>query len=746
MDISMHDEQDDSCLPSTVPSLNSLFLPPGPRAPSSLGSHQNSVPHSRPPSSFSRPSSSHSLHLHSTKPYAHSPRPTPSNARTLAFPFPLAQPRRSTPSSDQSPYSYSHSGLSQDNSEFMNPYTQSSTVAPHLNSYGATADSLSQQHGDLLRMGIEDLLWIPSVARLFLNYNNLKDQCLDLSSTITAVTKTQTKMYDDVALLRLQLEEARWQVPPPASGYYANMNCSKMSPNCLDHRAAAATRFGNSSERPEQFPVAILWTFADAKKDAAVGITLTNPNRPNLKQIIRTPGGSVVDDSIYLTLRSSAHNVAATLLSPLDTKRPELKGTMGRKLPGTKSFYKSYFKDQWMAALEHLEELQPLLALCAEHWKAEAVLQNWTRTAWTGGADLGAAIEKDTAGTMDPRAGADLTDNVDDNIKFNGPIDITFIKLNTLSGILAKRYPSYTAAIDLVKSLDLDSTVGRSIIAESVELFIRGVELADPRLQEYEEDDVGVSWGHYQLRGWREILPNWQAIGSPENARRLIAAVLKTCRVARALCHDLEMSERKIGSQTISYLSDNYLEQITEWLWELWKQAGGPLDKGKGKDLASTQLTSTSGSALSPSATQIETAAINREELAAALQSWDADKLKTLQKDELARVISAYKLSSSNVTRLTKPKLVETLLPALKSGPSEELVLQLPRVRPPLFSFIYLYFSLLFYLWTTTFPFEPYSLEAQPPPIIPIAIDRIYFLLSLSPLDYFPFSLGPLDS
>ncbi|KAM6488987.1 hypothetical protein JOM56_014836 [Amanita muscaria] len=390
-----------------------------------------------------------------------------------------------------------------------------------------------------------------------------------------------------------------------------------MSPNRLDHRAAAATRFGNSSERPEQFPVAILWTFADAKKDAAVGITLTNPNRPNLKQIIRTPGGSVADDSIYLTLRSSAHN--------------------------------SYFKDQWMAALEHLEELQPLLALCAEHWKAEAVLQSVltslhpkkgnnsplvddlnesseeeagngqleakrpclspsvsrspkrsrgmsvTRPAAgstsmlqllnspcpsnTGGADLGAAIEKDTAGTMDPRAGADLTDNVDDNIKFNGPIDITFIKVtpttDNLQSILAKRYPSYTAAIDLVKSLDLDSTVGRSIIAESVELFIRGVELADPRLQEYEEDDVGVSWGHYQLRGWREILPNWQAIGSPENARRLIAAVLKTCRVARALCHDLEMSERKIGSQTISYLSDNYLEQITEWLWELWKQAGG---------------------------------------------------------------------------------------------------------------------------------------------------------------------------
>ncbi|KAM6497536.1 hypothetical protein JOM56_005639 [Amanita muscaria] len=370
------------------------------------------------------------------------------------------------------------------------------------------------------------------------------------------------------------------------------MNC-KRSPNLLDHRATAATRFGNSSERPEQFPAAILWTFADAKKDSAVGITLTNPNRPNLKQIIRTADGSVADDSIYSTVRA-----------------------IGRKSPGTKSFYKNYFKDQWMAALEHLEGLQPLLGLCAEHWKAEAVLQSVLtslhpkkgnnslpvdepngsseeeeagngqlegKRSCTGldetGADLGAAIEK-AAGAMDPHAGANLTDNVDDGMnKYNGPIDVAFIKVTptteNLKHLLAKRYPSYTAAIDLVKSLDLDSTVCGSTIAESVESFIRGVELADPRSQEYEEDDLGASWGHYQFRGWREMLPTWQAIGPPENARRLIAAILKTCTVARALCHDLEMSERKIGSLTISYLSDNYLEQITEWLWELWKQAGG---------------------------------------------------------------------------------------------------------------------------------------------------------------------------
>ena len=67
-------------------------------------------------------------------------------------------------------------------------------------------------------------------------------------------------------------------------------------------------------------------------------------------------------------------------------------------------------------------------------------------------------------------------------------------------------------------------------------------------------------------------------------------------------------------------------------------------------------------------------------------------------------------------------------------------MLQLPRVRPLIFPCLPFFVSI-----TDYFSFGPYSLEAQPPLIISIATDPIYFLLSLSPFVYFPFSLGPLD-
>lgn len=143
-----------------------------------------------------------------------------------------------------------------------------------------------------------------------------------------------------------------------------------------------------------------------------------------------------------------------------------------------------------------------------------------------------------------------------------------------LLGILRKSYPSYTAAQDLISSMELDPMFSNVAMAETVMHFINGIESADPHSSDFDEDDLGVSWGHRQFQGWNPTLSSWEAIGSPENACRLIAAVIKTCRVARELCQDLEANNQAKGS-TNSYLGDMYLEQITEHLWDLWKAAGG---------------------------------------------------------------------------------------------------------------------------------------------------------------------------
>jgi hypothetical protein len=86
---------------------------------------------------------------------------------------------------------------------------------------------------------------------------------------------------------------------------------------------------------------------------------------------------------------------------------------------------------------------------------------------------------------------------------------------------------------------------------------------------DYSEDDTNAQWGHKQLSGtWKGILTDWDAVGCCDIATRLLAALLKTCRVARYIC-----SERRI--RATSYLADMYLDQIIDHLWELWKAAGG---------------------------------------------------------------------------------------------------------------------------------------------------------------------------
>jgi hypothetical protein len=133
-------------------------------------------------------------------------------------------------------------------------------------------------------------------------------------------------------------------------------------------------------ENPSQLPIgvdpAVLWTISDALVDPTVSTTSSNPNRPNLNQIVRHRNGDVVDAVTYGLVCSSAYNVVKTMLWPLNSMQPDCQGTTGKNSPGMKSFYKTYFPQQWEGALQWLEKMQPLLTLCIGHYKAEAALQN----------------------------------------------------------------------------------------------------------------------------------------------------------------------------------------------------------------------------------------------------------------------------------------------------------------------------------------------------------------------------------
>jgi len=135
-----------------------------------------------------------------------------------------------------------------------------------------------------------------------------------------------------------------------------------------------------------------------------------------------------------------------------------------------------------------------------------------------------------------------------------------------VAGVLIKKFPSYTDAIDLVCSMKLTPNFGNSTGPnDDVETFINTIESAYPSTDEYGEDDLGIMWGHKQLGGWKDHITSWQAVGTTETALRLIASILKTYEVARQLVPD--------GGGR--FISECFLQEITEHLWILWKEAGG---------------------------------------------------------------------------------------------------------------------------------------------------------------------------
>jgi hypothetical protein len=92
---------------------------------------------------------------------------------------------------------------------------------------------------------------------------------------------------------------------------------------------------------------------------------------------------------------------------------------------------------------------------------------------------------------------------------------------------------------------------------------------ADPDSGAFDEDDMNAQWGHYQFRhgldgfSFQDI--TWSHTGNIAKASDVLVAALKTCKVARYLCH-----RDKIHSG--GYLADMYLQEIVERLWEGMKQ------------------------------------------------------------------------------------------------------------------------------------------------------------------------------
>ena len=109
--------------------------------------------------------------------------------------------------------------------------------------------------------------------------------------------------------------------------------------------------------------------------------------------------------------------------------------------------------------------------------------------------------------------------------------------------------------------------------SQNFSTLLERIQLADPNSPDFNEDNKGQGWGHYQfMAGGLNLsssLTSWQDVGSIASAFQLAAAAIKTCQEARAMCANA-------GKLTVvSFISDAFLQETLDALKRCWIGAGG---------------------------------------------------------------------------------------------------------------------------------------------------------------------------
>ncbi|KAJ3499962.1 hypothetical protein NMY22_g19427 [Coprinellus aureogranulatus] len=158
-------------------------------------------------------------------------------------------------------------------------------------------------------------------------------------------------------------------------------------------------------------------------------------------------------------------------------------------------------------------------------------------------------------------------------------IDVSFIQVDHSIATLKEHFTQFPvnhanevldALAKGIAALSLqDSHDASQLPSHEAAVFLTNIDDADPNAETFDpsdDDNNNSGWGHYQYTtGGRTItssLLTWDSLGSIEFAQKLLAAALKTCKVARYLCQ-----ARKRPSP--SFISDVYLANLVEHIWAL---------------------------------------------------------------------------------------------------------------------------------------------------------------------------------
>ncbi|KAH9939508.1 hypothetical protein B0H21DRAFT_812705 [Amylocystis lapponica] len=341
--------------------------------------------------------------------------------------------------------------------------------------------------------------------------------------------------------------------------------------------APLVTKYGAPAVRPKEYPIEVLWNFEDCKYDEDACPSDSNPSRPSMVTAIRHRDGTMITQAEWKNIKATAHHCKQT-------------------------YFWTYFFDEWLGVLQEMERQQPLLALCSGHWKAEhvlgLVLLSHSQTIQDATSTPSGRMRRKEV----PKTGRARRQNnrelegqpvshtqlpaltllapspdVTKRASYNISVEVD-PSIDSLLAILTHEFSSIECGPELLEAMKLNSTFGSGSPSPATIAFIERIERADPSVPYLQEDDLGASWGHYQFTAdsmtCGTTLTSWASIGHSDTALRLIAAAVKTCKIARHICC-LD------GIHVESYLSDAYLVNVLETIWALWKEAGGPVLKGK---------------------------------------------------------------------------------------------------------------------------------------------------------------------
>jgi hypothetical protein len=145
-------------------------------------------------------------------------------------------------------------------------------------------------------------------------------------------------------------------------------------------------------------------------------------------------------------------------------------------------------------------------------------------------------------------------------------------RLLTTIGVLMQDFPTIRQGVNLLNAMEAHPNFRVGLTPSLTSDFLSRIENSNPTDPSLSEDDTGSSWGHHQFTGGsmtvKSVIRSWDCVGSTTTACKLIAAAIKTCKVARHICFEQNI-------HTTSFLADIYLSNLIDELSDVWVKAGG---------------------------------------------------------------------------------------------------------------------------------------------------------------------------